>query len=154
LVLDIAAGISIAPRESLLYRRENVVVEGTLHDQEWHLCDRLVTVEDLLRIAFVDRVPRGEERRVVLDHRDALQLLRILVTGKGVADGRAHRDVCDRGVGAWRFPQRNGVVPGLPRPHGEQLRNMAAAGTAVDADLPRVAVPRCRFRFEPADRKV
>src|SRR5215471_13669133 len=69
LVLDVAAGFSIAPRESLLYCRENVVVEGALHDQKWRLCDRLVTVEDLLRIAFVDRVPGNEERRVVLDHR-------------------------------------------------------------------------------------
>src|SRR5215831_13003769 len=31
---------------------------------------------------------------------------------------------------------------------------MTAARTAVDADLRRVAVPRRRFRFEPADRKV
>ncbi len=31
---------------------------------------------------------------------------------------------------------------------------MAAARTAVDADLRRVAVPRRRFRFEPADRIV
>ena len=31
LVLDIAADISLGLRESLLYRRKDVVVEGTLH---------------------------------------------------------------------------------------------------------------------------
>ena len=61
LVRDIAAGISIGLRKSLLYRRKNVV-EGTLHYQEWHLCDCLVPVENLLRIAFVDRVPAPERR--------------------------------------------------------------------------------------------
>src|SRR5579863_5934233 len=131
LVLDIAAGISIGLRESRLYRWKNIVVEGTLHYQEWHLCDRLVPVEDLLRIAFVDRVPGDEECRVVPDHRAALPVFRILVAGERVADGRAHRDVCDRGVGLRRFPQRDCVVPGIPWPHGEQLRNMASARTAV-----------------------
>src|ERR1700751_1831691 len=75
LKMDIAAGISIALRESLLHRRENVVVEGTLHDQERYPCDRLGPREDLLRIAFVDRLPRDKECRVVVDHRVALQLL-------------------------------------------------------------------------------
>jgi hypothetical protein len=89
----------------------------------------------------VDRLPRDEERRVVRDHGAALQLFRILVAGEGIADGRAHRDVCDRGVGFRRFLQRDRIVPGIPRPHGEQRRNMAAARTAVDADLRRVAVP-------------
>src|SRR5215472_7659002 len=103
LKLDITTGISIGLRESLLYRREDIVVESTLHDQEWHLCDRLVPVDDLLRIAFMDRLPGDEEGRIVSDHGTAFQLFRILVTGEGIADGRAHRDVRDRGIGSWPF---------------------------------------------------
>src|SRR6202035_2343328 len=113
LVLDIAAGISIGLRESLLYRRKNVVVESTLHYQEWHLCDCLVPVEDLLRIAFVDRVPGDEERRVVLDHGAALQLFRILVAG------------------AWRRMRPRRRLPALPSTGSRCTGNPAAAWRAT-----------------------
>src|SRR4029079_18373139 len=66
--LALAAGGRISRRKLLLHRREHVVVERTLHDQQRHERDRLAPLENLLWIAFVNRLPGHEERRVVLDH--------------------------------------------------------------------------------------
>ena len=87
---------------------------------------------------------------MVLDHGVALQLLRVLEARERVADRRAHRDVGDRRVDVRRLGQRNRVVARIARAHRQQLGDVAAAGAAVDADLRRVAVPRRRFRFQPA----
>ena len=64
LVLTVAAGGLVGRGELLLRGRQHVVVERALHDQQRHQRDLLAPLEDLLRIALVDRLPRLEERLV------------------------------------------------------------------------------------------
>src|SRR5437762_13890840 len=82
----IAAGRLERPDELLLRRRKHVVVERALHDEERPHADLLLALEDLQRIALVDRFPRIEEGLARL-----LQVLvrlahRLLVARVGVAD--------------------------------------------------------------------
>ena len=85
--LAVAAGRPVRRGEFLLQGREHVVVERALHDQERRERHRLTALEYLLRIAFVDRLPRIEVGLVVLDHPRALHLLRLLEARVRVADG-------------------------------------------------------------------
>src|ERR1700681_5093084 len=55
LILDVAAGSFVGLRALLLNRREHVVVERALHDEERDPGDGLVALENLMRITFVDR---------------------------------------------------------------------------------------------------
>src|SRR5437763_12461584 len=132
--LTLAACCLVGSRKFFLHGRKHVVVERTLHDQQRHEPDRLVALEDFLRIAFVDRVPRLEKNRVVLDHGVPLQPLGILKARIGVADRRARRDVGDGRVDVWRPGQRNRVVARIARAHGEQFGDMAAARASIHTD--------------------
>ena len=87
LILHESACGLIGLREFFLHRRQDIVIERTLHDQERYLSDRLVSLENFLRIAFVDCVPWHEESRVVLDHCIALQLFGVLKTRERIANG-------------------------------------------------------------------
>ena len=99
-----------------------------------HQCDLLVPLEDLLRIAFVDRLPGTKNSYWFLHHRVALELLRVLEAGEGIADRRAHRHVGDRGsASALRAAESRCIADRADA--CQQLRNVPAARAAVDAEL-------------------
>ena len=101
--LAVAAGGLVGRREFRLDGRKDVVVERALHDEQRHQADGLVAIEDLLRVALEDRLPRLEERRVVLDHRLALHFLGMLESGVRITDRRPHGDEAHRGVNLRRL---------------------------------------------------
>jgi hypothetical protein len=74
----LAARRPVGLDEFFLHRRRDIVVEGALHDEQRHQRRLFPALEYLLRVAFVDRFPRREEQRVVLDHAFVLATLGIL----------------------------------------------------------------------------
>src|SRR5262252_7695131 len=108
--LAYTASRAVRRRELLLDGGQHVVVESALHDEQRHQGHLLPVLEDLLRIALVDRLPRVEVDPVVLDHRVALRPLRLLEPRVRVADGRARRYVRNPGIDTRGSGQGNRVV--------------------------------------------
>src|SRR5829696_3901144 len=65
-IVATAAGRPIGVGELFLHLGQHVVVECALHDEQRRQGDLFLALEDLLRIAFVDRLPRREKHLVVL----------------------------------------------------------------------------------------
>src|SRR6185369_2134023 len=107
-------------------------------------------LEDLLRIAFENRFPRIEVDPAVVHHLLPLHPLGLLEARKRIADRRAGRDEGNRGVDVRGCRQRYRVVARIAWTHPQQLGDMTAAGTAIDADPAWVALPSSSFRLEPA----
>lgn len=55
-------------------------------------------LENFLRVAFVDRLPRIEEHLAAFDHAFVLAPLGVFIAREGVAHWGTHRNVSDSGV--------------------------------------------------------
>src|SRR5262245_25105215 len=106
-IVALAAGGLVGLGELLLHWGQHVIVECALHDKERHQVDLFLALENLLRIALVDRLPRIEEHLVVFHHALVAAPLRVLIACKSVADRRTHRNVGDGGVDVRRGGKRN-----------------------------------------------
>ena len=72
-----------------------------------------------------------------------------------IADRRAGRDIAHApGIEGRGFGQRQRAVHRLVRLHRDQLRDVAAAGTADDAEQGRIGVPLACMGLQPAHAQV
>lgn len=79
------------------------------------------------QVTLDDGVPRLEVELTVLNQSVALHLLRLFVTGEGIADRRAGDDILQRGIELGRLRQRIHGIARIMRAHGAEFQDVAAA---------------------------